>query len=163
MAGNANSGRRPQPTALKVLRGNPSKTRLNEDEPKPPQGPVTEPESLSNAASMVWQELAPIATAMGTLTVADVSAFATLCELESTRRLASRMKDAEGFMPFTVDGEDGQGPKRLQVDQVFRLERDTANALRPYYEKFGLEPVGRARIRVPKGERQESKWAGIVG
>ena len=32
--GNWNSGRRPQPTALKVLRGNPGKRPLNVDEPQ---------------------------------------------------------------------------------------------------------------------------------
>jgi hypothetical protein len=33
MAGNWNSGSRPKPTALKVLRGNPGKRPLNEKEP----------------------------------------------------------------------------------------------------------------------------------
>jgi hypothetical protein len=42
-----------------------------------------------------------------------------------------------------------------------KLERETANALRPYYALFGLEPVSRARISVPKkAEEPVSKWAG---
>lgn len=145
MAGNKNSGRRPQPTALKILRGNPSKTPLNEQEPVPPDGPVERPRFLSVAAALVWAELAPVALAMGTLTVADVAAFARLCELESTARAISARKD--------------------DPDAVFsaKAEQEAAAALRPYYEKFGLEPSGRSRIKVPKAEKPASKWAGVIG
>src|SRR5262245_35297650 len=98
--GNHNSGRRPKPTALKLLQGNPGKRKLNQHEPKPPQGDVKPPESTSKAALAVWAEMAPIALAMGTLTTADVAAFARYCELEATARLASAEKDREGFSVF---------------------------------------------------------------
>src|SRR5690349_18593228 len=139
MPGNKNSGRRPQSTALKVLRGNPSKTKLNQHEPKPPQGVVNQPESLSNAAAVVWDEIAPIALAMGTLTTADTQAFATLCELEVTRRQASAEKNREGFSPFMVTTMvDSAGNEHMNVKEhpAIKLERNTAAALRPYYEKF---------------------------
>src|SRR5687767_12999114 len=100
--GYENSGRRPQPTALKVLRGNPSKTRLNQDEPKPPKGDIVKPEGLSPGASAVWDELAPICLHMGTLTTADVRSFVTLCELQATLTGASSQKNAEGFGMFTL-------------------------------------------------------------
>jgi hypothetical protein len=57
-----------------------------------------------------------------------------------------------------LSGEADEGT----LDRLLRQERDTAGALRPYYEKFGLEPVGRARIRVPKRE-VASKWEGMIG
>jgi hypothetical protein len=94
---------------------------------------------------VVWAEIAPVALAMGTLTPADVAAFARLCELEATARAISGKKD-------TSPG-----------DFSAREERETAGALRAYYEKFGLEPAGRSRIKVPKAEKPTSKWAGIVG
>lgn len=159
--GNHNSGRRPKPTALKVLQGNPGKRHLNALEPKPPAGPVRRPARLSGLAIVVWGELAPIAEAMGTLTTADVKAFATLCELQATLDLASSQKDAEGFAPFTVS-EDFNGAPKIGVHAALKLERETAAALRPYYEKFGLEPVGRARIAVPKQDEPKSKWAGAL-
>lgn len=141
--GYENSGRRPQPTALKVLRGNPSKTKLNQDEPKPPAGEVVKPAGLSVGAAAVWDELAPICLAMRTLTVADQQPFATLCELQATFRKVVALKGSEDFRP--------------------RQELDTANALRPYYALFGLEPVSRARIRMPKPtDEPKSKWAGVL-
>ena len=49
----------------------------------------------------------------------------------------------------------------MKVHAALKLERETASALRPYYEKFGLEPVGRARISVPQTKAPESKWGAI--
>lgn len=160
--GYENSGRRPQPTALKMLRGNPSKTKLNEHEVRPPSGEVVKPAGLSVAAAVVWDELAPVCLAMGTLTPADVRPFGTLCELQSTLNQASSQKDAPGFAPFTVS-DDYNGAPTVKIHAAIKLERETATAIRPYYALFGLEPVSRARISVPKqAEEPVSKWAGAL-
>lgn len=102
---------------------------------------------------------------MGTLTPADVSAFATLCELRATLDLATAEKGRDGFSVFmfstVVDGAGNERPK-VEEHPAIRLERNTAGALRPFYEKFGLEPSGRARIAVPKAE-PETKWAELLG
>ena len=141
--GYENSGRRPQPTALKILRGNPGKRKPNKNEPVPPSGEVTKPADLSGAAGKVWDELAPVCLAMGTLTTADVRAFGTLCELQATFTAAAQVKGTAAFDA--------------------RLERDTATALRPWVALFGLEPVSRARIQVPKKpDEPASKWAGAL-
>lgn len=163
--GNHNSGRRPQPTALKVLRGNPSKVRLNENEPQPPSDPVAKPTGLSVGASAVWDELAPICLAMRTLTAADVRVFSTMCELQATLQTASTMKGQDGREWFTTKREqpnDEQSDYVVVVDAVLKLERDTAVALRPFYALFGLEPISRARIRVSKDDAPKSKWAGAL-
>ena len=162
--GNQNSGRRPKPTALKVLQGNPGKRPLNGLEPKPPAGVVVKP-TLSPMAAAVWDELAPLAQAMGTLTTADIRSFGTLCELQATFTLTTQEKHREGFTPFMVTtAVDSAVTEHMNVKEhpAIKLERDTAAALRPYYEKFGLEPVGRARIQIPKADEPVSKWAGVL-
>jgi len=158
--GNRNSGRRPKPTSLKVLRGNPGKHKLNALEPKPAAGMPAKPKRISAAASEIWDEIAPLALEMGTLTRVDGRAFRTLCELEATLDMASSQKDAPGFAPFTI-GEDYNAVPMVKVHTALKLERETAAALRPYYEKFGLEPVGRARIAVPKHEQPQDEWAAM--
>src|SRR6185369_15691321 len=137
--GNQNSGRRPAPTSLTVLRGNPSRKKLNENEPRPTAGDVGKPDGLSSRAVRVWDELAPVCLAMGTLTTADLRAFATLCELQATILEASAQKDAEGFGMFTLS-EDYNGAPKVGTHAAIKLERETAQALRPYYEYFGLTP-----------------------
>ncbi|HSQ49717.1 MAG TPA: P27 family phage terminase small subunit [Nitrospiraceae bacterium] len=143
--GNHNSGRRPLPTSLKVLRGNPGKRHLNELEPKPVAGPVEKPGYLSVGAAEVWGEIAQGCLAMGTLTPVDVPAFARLCELEFTARIFSRHKDDAGW-------------------KNQREERDCAIVLKSYYDFFGMTPSGRSRIKVPKQAPDEpaSKWSGAL-
>ena len=163
MAGNRNSGRRPAPTALTVLRGNPSKKNLNENEPVPPVGTAEKPTWLPAGAGPVGDELAPVCAGLGPLTVADQRAFATLCELQSTLQQTSASKDGRQLFRLERDGASESDPMEIVIDAVLRLERETANGLRPYYEYFGLTPASRARIAVPKrASEPESKWAGAL-
>lgn len=144
--GYENSGRRPRPTSLTVLLGNPSKKRLNLKEPVPLPGDVTKPAGLTPEAAMVWETLAPVCLHMGTLTTADVIPFAMLCELQATVALARRWK-----------------VKPRTMMKGIKLEKELAAILRPYYALFGLEPVSRARIQVAKkAEAPVSKWAGVL-
>lgn len=161
--GNQNSGRRPQPTALTVLRGNPSRKKLNENEVRPPSGAVVKP-VMSPAAGVVWDELAPICLAMGTLTRADVRPFKTLCELESTMDSTSAQKAGRDLFTVKRESEDDPNFMTVVIDALLKQERETASALRHYYDLFGLTPVSRARIVVPKGKAEEpaSKWAGVL-
>ncbi len=164
--GNANSGRRPQPTELKMLRGNPGQGKLNRDEPKVPEGAVRAPDTLSVAAQVVWAALSPVCLQMGTLTAADVPAFAKLCELEATAQGASAQKDQPGFSLFlltTMVDSAGNEHVNVKVHPAIKLEGETAVKLRPYFDYFGMTPTGRARLVVPKrDEAPVSKWAGVL-
>lgn len=141
--GSRHSGPKTKPTALKLLRGVTRKDRLNTQEPKAPSGPVEKPAGLSVGASGIWDELATVCLEMGTLTAADVRPMAKLCELEATFAALVKTK----------------GRKDYDV----RLERETANALRPYYAMFGLEPSSRSRIHVKRLDHEPvSKWAGAM-
>jgi hypothetical protein len=143
MMGFENSGRRPKPTAIHILNGNPSRKKLNENEPCPPAGDVVKPAGLSAGAAEVWDRLAPICLAMRTLTTADVQVFWRLCELEASWETNIRAKGTEAFS--------------------HRQECDLARELRPYTAVFGLEPVSRSRISTPKPKDEPvSKWAGAL-
>jgi Phage terminase, small subunit len=130
--GFANSGRRPKPTSLKALQGVTRRDRLNPREPKPPPGPVRKPPGLSKGATRVWNQTAPVCEGMGTLTRADVKAFAMYCELEA------RVDEARRGLAQ---------PKTVEAST--RLLLQCGNLLRSYYALFGLEPASRARIQVP--------------
>ena len=74
----AMAGRKPKPTALKVLEGDRGKGRrpINEHEPIPPGGGVKCPSWLLPEAKKEWKRLAASLEAMGVLTMADLTAFA---------------------------------------------------------------------------------------
>ena len=157
--GNKNSGPRPSPHALKVLRGTTRKDRLNPEEPQPSRA-VEKPATLSQQASEIWDRLAPVVLDMGTLTAADVPAFARLCELQATSEMASGQKRAEGFAPFVLS-EDYNGAPVVKIHAALKLERETATAIRPFYDYFGMTPTGRARIRVPERKQPKDDWAAL--
>jgi phage terminase small subunit len=73
-------GRKPKPTALKVLQGNPGKRPLNKAEPKP-VGPVTRPTFMGGRAAELWDEYAPKLIELGILTSVDAHMFAVWCSL----------------------------------------------------------------------------------
>jgi len=142
-----NSGRRPKPTALKVLLGTARKDRLNPLEPKVPEGEVEKPDTLSVEACRVWDSVAPVLLYMGTLTPADQQTFVAYCELQAAFTYQAQLRDLRpgDFNP--------------------RLLGDLANKLRPFFDYFGMTPSGRARLSVPRKKQDEepqSKWAGSL-
>lgn len=71
-------GRKPKPTALKIIAGNPGKRALPGNEPIP-EGDAEMPDWLSDGARKVWGELAPGLEDMGVLTSGDSESFAMYC------------------------------------------------------------------------------------
>jgi phage terminase small subunit len=136
--GYENCGRRKTP-ALKILQGNPSKRKLPV-ELRPPVGEIVKPAGLSPGAAVVWDEIAPICLYMGTLTTADVPAFARMCEMEEQWNQVIALKGTKGF----------------KLARMLQLARD----LRPYSALFGLDPLSRSRIQVRQpDEASQAKWA----
>jgi phage terminase small subunit len=73
-------GRKPTPTHLKVLRGNPGKRALPKNEPQP-QGEVEKPRFLKGRAAKLWDQYAPELIRLRVLTVIDAHNFAAWCSL----------------------------------------------------------------------------------
>jgi phage terminase small subunit len=71
-------GRKPKPTALKILEGE-KPCRINVDEPAFPAGSVVAPAWLEGLALEHWHELAPMLAEQRVLTVADRPCLALMC------------------------------------------------------------------------------------
>lgn len=61
------AGRKPKPTAIKKLEGNPGKRKLNTKEPIPAKGMPECPEWLLAEAKKEWERLADLMNQMGFL------------------------------------------------------------------------------------------------
>ena len=88
----AQSGRKPKPTAIKKLEGNPGKRQLNEYEPKPMQKAPKCPMWLETEAKKEWRRTARQLEDLGILTEVDMAAFAGYCQAYA------RWKEAEEFI-----------------------------------------------------------------
>ena len=68
------AGRKPKPTAIKKLEGNPGKRKLNTKEPIPAKGMPECPQWLLAEAKKEWERLADLMNQMGVLTEVDMAA-----------------------------------------------------------------------------------------
>lgn len=139
-------GRKPKPTALKVLEGNPGKRPLNANEPKPQRKAPKCPLWLEPEAKKEWRRMAKILERLGILTQIDSSAFAGYCQAYA------RWKEAEEFL--TKHGTIFKTPSGYiqQVPQV-SIAQTYLKVMKDFCSEFGLTPASRTRIRVDAEEK----------
>ena len=145
----ATRGRKPKPTALKLLEGNPGKHPLNAHEPIPPKGGLRCPSWLLPEAKKEWKRLASSLEAMGVLTMADLTAFAGYCQAYA------RWKEAEEFI--TQHGSIFKTPSGYvqQVPQV-SIAQQNLKIMQSFCSDFGLTPATRARIIANGGGKDDA-------
>jgi len=127
-------GRKPQPTRLKILKGNPGKRRLPANEPQLPVTPTACPKDVRGDARTEWDRLAPVLVSAGVLTVGDLTAFREYClltgEVRAMERLIKRVGQATAH--------------RLgYVNAVLKLRKEW----RALAVELGLTPSARSRVK----------------
>lgn len=140
-------GRKPKPTYLKLLNGNPGKRPLNKQEPKPEPTIPAAPIELSADARLEWDRVAGELGRLGTLTVVDRAALAAYSQaygrwVQAERgiaQMAERDQLTSGLMIKTVNGNAIQNPL------VGMANRAMADMVR-YATEFGMTPSSRSRI-----------------
>ena len=143
----ATRGRKPKPTALKILEGNPGKRPLNENEPIPPKGNIKCPSWLLPEAKKEWKRLAPSLEAMGVLTQVDLTAFAGYCQAYARWREAEEFLTQHGSIFKTPSGYVQQVPQVSIAQQNLKI-------MQSFCSEFGLTPATRARIIAAGGGKE---------
>src|SRR5262245_32690096 len=106
--GHENSGRRRQPTRMRVLRGNPGRRRLPENEPTPPPAPAsfdTVPPEIAEdkVAAAEWSRIVPMLRTIGLITSAERPALIAACQQWSTYLDATQRIRDEGACVLRKD------------------------------------------------------------
>jgi phage terminase small subunit len=85
------AGRKPVPTKLKLLRGNPGKRAVNRREPAPKAAieVPTPPDFLNERAAQEWLYIARELVVLGLLTSIDHAGLAAYCDLYALHGRAS--------------------------------------------------------------------------
>jgi P27 family predicted phage terminase small subunit len=136
-------GPSPQPTALKVLRGNPGHQRLNRREPKPrPVAPKC-PAWLDHDAKREWRRILPELDRVGLLTSVDMAALAGYCQAFSRWKEAERVLTEEGLVFST---EKGYLVPRPEV----AIAKTYLGFVKTFCAEFGLTPSSRGRMTLPE-------------
>jgi P27 family predicted phage terminase small subunit len=134
-------GRKPTPTALRVLRGNPARRPLPKDEPTPAAvgEAVAPPEGLNAAAVREWKRVAPALARVGLLTDLDLDALAAYCVVCAEWRTALKHIEDEGAIILSPNKYPMPSPWVSMAARAF--ER-----MRVLMTEFGLTPASRTRV-----------------
>jgi len=133
-------GRKPIPASVKRLAGNPGKRAIRPDLPSHPGAPPMPARlMLEPLAVEKWQELVPILLGLGTLTLADGEALATLCEVYAATQACLLELRATGPVMRTDLG----GVKPNPAGPLYRGLVSLQTSL---MGEFGLTPVSRTRL-----------------
>lgn len=133
--------RPPEPTALKVLKGNPGKRPLNKAEPQPSRSALRAPAWLpAGKARQFWREIAPLVDRLGVMTEADEQALAMLCDALATYVAARSVLRTEGstyWMGKVLTPRPENAIANNAMGQAIKL-----------FDRFGLNPAYRAKLRI---------------
>lgn len=147
-------GPRPQPTQLKIMRGNPGRRTISKQEPIPPADGVVMPSHLGDVASVKWEELLPLLQSVKVMTRADTEALARYCDTYewwlATR--AKLKKDGDTYPILNDKGEVKYIAQRPEVSIANKL----AMQLRQLESDFGLSPAARTSLKVEPDAKEES-------
>ena len=139
------AGRRPKPTALKILAGNPGGRRLQKRELRPSPTVPEPPAHLSALALTAWRALAPRFHRLGLLTELDGLALEQLVE-NYAEILDLRADIAQGGRFQKVDTTSGDEMERLRP--AAKQLADAERRFRAMLAEFGLTPSARTRVAV---------------
>ncbi len=144
----AQRGRKPKPTALKVLEGNPGKRELNTNEPKPKQKAPRCPAWLEEEAKKEWKRMAKQLEKLGILTEVDMAAFAGYCQAYARWKEAEEFISQHGTIVKTPSGYWQQVPQ-VSIAQTY------LKIMNRFCEQFGLTPSARSRIVAGSGKEEQ--------
>ena len=136
-------GRKPKPSNLRRLHGNPGRRPLRENEPEPKRGIPDPPERLTGAALEHWRELVPELDEMGVLTTADGFALALLCEAWAECLEAGEILAREGL---TYTRTTAAGSTSVAARPEVAMRSDAWKRMKSMMVEFGLTPSSRSRV-----------------
>lgn len=138
-------GRKPKPTRLKLLQGNPGKRPVNRREPQPAAQIPDCPEHLSEVAKHEWRRVAVELSRLGLLTLVDRAALSAYC------CVWARWVEAEDHLKKT--GPVVRSPSGYPIQNPYLAIANAAlSQMRAFLIEFGMTPSSRSRVTGPPAE-----------
>jgi P27 family predicted phage terminase small subunit len=135
------AGRKPTPTKLKLVSGNPGHRPINTDEPQPKAATARAPAGLSKLALKHWRTVSRQLSAARILTELDKPALVLYCEAWARWRDATDQVEARGMLVKAPSGYPMQNPYLAIANKAFEQ-------MQKMLVEFGMTPSSRSRIQV---------------
>ena len=132
-------GRKPTPTALKLINGNPGRRPLNEHEPKPQVRLPRAPSHLSEEAKKEWRRAGRVLEQLGLVSDLDLAAFSAYCTAYGRWVEAEEVLKRHGVMLRSPNGFPVQSPYLAVANRAMEQ-------MRSLLSEFGMSPASRSRV-----------------
>ena len=133
-------GRKPKPTALKALAGNPGKRKLNKDEPEfKAIRSVKPPEWLDDIAATMWVMITKQLCGAGVLQVTDLHNVEAFCASYSRWRQAEAACAQYGVLIASDSGGYTKNP-------AYTAAAESLRQMAQFGSLLGLDPSSRSRL-----------------
>ena len=137
-------GPKPQPTALKILNGNPGKRPLPENEPTPKVALPRCPKRMSADGRRLWNAIGKRLENCGILTDVDAQAFELLIDAYVEYCEASAKVSQSG--PVWLEKGDSKIPKFAYSPYWVQMNR-AGKRLHAMLREFGMTPSARSAVK----------------
>ena len=158
-------GRKPKPTKLKVLEGNPGKQKLPRGEPEPDVCIPNPPDTLNEYAIDEWNRITPILEGLGIISELTISAVIAYCDAYADWRTATeelnKIRKDKGVLASLIQKTSNGNIIPNQLKLVAKAAR--ADMIR-YASEFGGTEIAKIRLAVDPGRgKKKSKFEGLIG
>lgn len=156
----ATRGRKPTPTHLKLVKGNPGKRALPANEPAPVLMIPPVPPELCDDAKLEWGRVSVELHRLGLLAEIDRAALAAYCQAygrwisaeRALRAQAGNKKTCGGLLARTSNGNVIQNP-------LIGIANKAASDMVRYAAEFGMTPSARARVNGSEAPKKNDPLA----
>ena len=150
------AGRKPKPTALKLLSGTAQPSRMNKDETAPEAADVKAPEGLSLEAKKCWAIVSKQLQDAKVLSVLDVHALSMYCEVFARWKFANDKLSSEGPVIIAPSGFPVQSP-------YLQISNKSFDQMKALLVEFGMTPSSRTKVSTVAPEEEDAASAFMKG
>ena len=152
----AGRGRKPKPTAKKLLAGNPGKRALNKAEPEFSKiTNVDPPEWLTDRAAQMWRMVVPELLRENVVAITDLHNVEAFCVAYDNWRLAQESVQKNGIVVAGAQGGPIKNPALTAANETMRQ-------LVTFGSMLGLDPASRTRLIGGNKEKETNEFAQLL-
>lgn len=154
-------GRKPTPSNIRLLHGNPGRRPLPKQEPKLQPKLLVAPPGLSKEVHLVWRRLARQLTAAGVSTELDSLALRALCESYVTWQQACE-RVRKSSLVIALRNSDGRVIGSYQNPYLSVANR-AFDQFTKMLAEFGMTPSSRTRVKTAEGKTGDAHAKDLFG
>lgn len=152
----AGRGRKPKPTAKKLLAGNPGKRALNKAEPEFSKiTNVDPPEWLTDRAAQMWRMVVPELLRENVVAITDLHNVEAFCVAYDNWRMAQESVRQHGIVVAGAQGGPIKNPALTAANETMRQ-------IVTFGSMLGLDPASRTRLIGGNKEKETNEFAQLL-